>query len=382
LDNAASSQKPQVVIDALVDYYSNHNANVHRGLHTLSEEATEMYERARASVARFINASSPEEVAFTKGATESLNRVAFTWGLANLHAGDVILVTDAEHHSNLIPWQLVAKKTGAVLAFLKTDEHGELDTAQVKLKLTSKVKLVSLAHASNMLGTIFPVKGIAKLAHSVGAVVCVDGAQAIPHVKVDVQSLGVDFYAFSGHKMLGPTGIGVLWVRRELLANLEPYEYGGGMIDDVSYTSATYAQPPEKFEAGTPPIAEAVGLKSAIEYLEKVGMDNIQAHEIELNTYALEKLNAIEGVTIYGPKDPEKRTGLVSFTVTGIHAHDVASVMNTLGVAVRSGHHCTMPLHKKLGIPASVRASYYLYNTKADIDKLVEGILKAKELLS
>lgn len=382
LDNAATSQKPQAVIDALVDYYTNHNANVHRGLHTLSEEATQLYEDAREAVAHFINANLPAEIAFTKGTTESLNRVAMQWGMSNLKKGDVILTTDAEHHSNLIPWQIVAKKTGATLEFLTVNENGELDMAQAKSKITTNVKLVALTHASNMLGTIFPVKGIAKLAHEVGALVCVDGAQAIPHLLVDVQSLGVDFYAFSGHKMLAPTGIGVLWVRREILEKLTPYEYGGGMIDVVDYQTATYAEAPEKFEAGTPNIAGAIGLMAAIKYLQTIGVENIRAHEIALNTYALKKLGELPEVKIYGPKEADHRTGLVSFTVGKIHAHDVASVLNSVGVAVRSGHHCTMPLHKKLSIPASTRASYYLYNTIEDIDQLVLGIKKALEILA
>jgi cysteine desulfurase / selenocysteine lyase len=382
LDNAATAQKPQAVIDALVDYYSNHNANVHRGLHTLSEEATEMYEEARKAVADFIGAAHPEEIIFTKGATESLNRVAIGWALKNLKKDDEIVVTDFEHHSNLIPWQEEARMIGAKVIVLDSDKNGEISLDDLKQKLSGgKVKLVAIAHASNVLGTILPVKEISKLAHEHGALVCVDGAQAIPHLKVNVQSLGCDFYAFSGHKMLGPMGIGILWARKDLLEQMEPYEFGGGMIDVVSYTDATWAQMPEKFEAGTPGVADAIGLHAAIDYLKTIGMENIRQHEIDLNKYALEKLGDIKQVHILGPLDPQKRTGLVTFWVDKVHAHDVASVLNSMGVAVRSGHHCTMPLHKKLGLAATTRASYYLYNTKEDIDKLVEGVNKAIKIL-
>jgi cysteine desulfurase / selenocysteine lyase len=381
LDNAATSQKPKVVIDALVDYYSNHNANVHRGLHTLSEEASEMYENARKSVADFIGGKE-DEVIFTKGATESLNRVAISWGLKNLKQGDVILLTDFEHHSNLIPWVEETRIVGATVDYLDSDEKGQISLEQLKSKLsTGKVKMVAITQASNVLGTILPIKEISELAHSYGALVSVDGAQAIPHLKINVSSLNCDFYSFSGHKMLGPTGIGVLWGKKEHLEKLEPYEYGGGMIDIVGYQDATYAEIPGKFEAGTPNISGAIGLAMAINYLDTIGMDVIRDHEVKLNRYAIDKLTEVQGVTILGPKDPYARTGLVSFTVEGIHSHDIAAVLNSDGVAVRSGHHCTMPYHKKHNIAASTRASWYLYNTLNDIDSLVEGIKKAQKIL-
>ncbi len=381
LDNAATSQKPTAVIEALVDYYTNHNANVHRGVHTLSEEATEMYEHARKTVADFIGAGHVEEVIFTKGATESLNRVAFEWALENVKAGDEILVSRAEHHSNLVPWQIVCKRNNAELKFLELTESGELTLEEIKEKINSKTKMVGITHASNVLGTIMPIKEISKIAHEVGAVVCVDGAQAIPHLKINVQSLGCDFYCFSGHKMLGPTGIGVLWGRKDLLEKMEPYEYGGGMIDVVTYQESTWAALPEKFEAGTPNVAGAIGLAAACDYLKKIGMDEIREHEVELNKYALQKLSEIPNLKIMGPLDPEKRTGLVSFYLDKIHSHDIAAVLNNTGVAVRSGHHCNMPLHKQMNVAASTRASYYLYNSTEDIDKMVEGIKSAVKIL-
>lgn len=381
LDNAATSQKPFAVIDAISEYYTSHNANVHRGLHSLSEEATALFENSRRTIAHFIGAQKVEEIIFTKGTTESLNRVAFEWALPNLNKDDVILITDSEHHSNLVPWQIVSERTGCKLDFIKTTDSGDFDFEDFKNKLTPSVKLVSVAHASNVLGTIFPVKEISKEAHKLGALVCVDGAQAVPHLEVNVQNLGCDFYAFSGHKMLGPMGIGVLWTRSEILSKLEPYEYGGGMIDDVGLHTSTWAEIPEKFEAGTPNVEGAVGLAAAVKYLENYGMDKVRRHEISITEYALTQLLRLPYVQIIGPLDPQKRTGLVSFTLGSIHAHDVAAVLNSLGVAVRSGHHCTMPLHKRLGIPASTRASWYIYNTNSDIDVLVEGIKKAKSIL-
>jgi cysteine desulfurase/selenocysteine lyase len=381
LDNAATSQKPKQVIDAIVDYYENHNANVHRGIHTLSEEATQMYEDARKKIARFIGAKYPEEITFTKGTTESLNRINYEWGVENLKKGDVILVTEAEHHSNLIPWQVLAQITGAKLDFIEVDESGEISLEDFEGKLNNNVKLVAVFHASNVLGTILPVKRICEMVKKAGALVSFDGAQAVPHMKVDVQSIGCDFYSFSGHKMLGPMGTGVLWVRRELAEKMEPYEYGGGMIDTVKFDSATWADLPEKFEAGTPNVAGAVGLAAAVDYLEEVGMDEIRSHEIELNKYALEKLQKIKGIKIFGPLDPEKRAGLVAFDIEGVHGHDIAAILNSEGIAVRSGHHCAMPFHKKMGVSATTRASYYLYNTKEDLDKLIEGIKKARKIL-
>lgn len=380
LDNGATTQKPNMVIDSIVDFYKNHNANVHRGIHTLSEEATDLYESARKVVANFINAK-PEEIIFTKGSTESLNRVASTWCITNLKKGDVMLTTIAEHHSNIVTWQQVAKRTGAKLDFIRVTEGGELDISDLKEKMNDKVKFIAISHASNVLGTIFPVREVCKIAEKYNCVVSVDGAQGVPHLPTNVKSLGCDFYSFSGHKMLGPTGIGVLWIKEDILKNLSPYEFGGGMINKVDSIDATWAEIPERFEAGTPNICGAIGLASAINYLNNLGMDDVRKHEIEITKYALEEMERIDGLKILGPMDVDKRTGLISFTVGNLHGHDIAAVLNTKGIAVRSGHHCTMPLHKKMGIPASVRASFYVYNTKEDIDKLVNGIKYAIKIL-
>lgn len=382
LDNAATSQKPKQVIEAIVDFYENYNANVHRGIHTLSEEASEMYENARSTVAHFIGAVYPEEIVFTRGATESLNMVAFSWGNKNLKKGGKILLTFFEHHSNLVPWQIVAKNTGAELVYLKTGPDGEIDMTEYVKKLTPEVKIVCLAHASNVFGTVLDIKEMSKKAHAAGALVCVDGAQATPHLPVSVQSLGCDFYAFSAHKMLGPMGIGVLYVKKNLMENMVPCQFGGGMISEVTLESAKWAPLPEKFEAGTPDVAGAIGLAAAIKYLEKIGMEEVRKHETDLNKYTYEQFQKIEGIKIIGPKDPEKKTGLISFYSEKVHAHDIASVLNSSGIAVRSGHHCAMPLHTELGIPATVRASYYIYNDRSDIDKLVEGVNKALKMLS
>ncbi len=382
LDNAATSQKPVQVVEAVKDFYLEHNANVHRGIHTLSEEASVIYDGARKKVAHFINSIYPEEIIFTHGSTESLNMVAFSWGVPNLKKSDKILLTGFEHHSNLIPWQIVAKNTGAELKFVKTAPNGTVEMSEFKNALTSDVRLVCVAHASNVLGTILDIREISKLAHAVGALVCVDGAQAVPHMSVNIQSLGCDFYAFSGHKMLAPMGIGVLYVKKGVMGQMIPSQFGGGMIKEVSLTEASWAEAPEKFEAGTPDVGGAVGLAAAIDYLLAIGMDKVREHEIELNKYAIEKLTSIEGIKIIGPSDPEKRTGLVSFYSEKVHAHDIASVLNSSGVAVRSGHHCAMPLHKEMGLPATVRASYYIYNDLSDIDKLAEGVEKALKILS
>ncbi|GIW69357.1 MAG: cysteine desulfurase [Patescibacteria group bacterium] len=382
LDNAATSQKPVQVIEAIKDFYENHNANVHRGIHTLSEEASDMYEDARAVVAAFLGAAHPEEIVFTRGATESLNMAAFSWGNKNLKKGDKILLTVFEHHSNLVPWQIVAKNTGAELMYIKTGAQGEIDMAEYEKNLSPEVKIVCIAHASNVFGTVLDIKEMTRKAHAVGAVVCVDGAQSAPHIPVNVQSLGCDFYAFSAHKMLGPMGVGVLYTKKNLMENMIPCQFGGGMISEVSHKSAEWASPPEKFEAGTPDVAGAIGLSAAVKYLEKIGMEEVRKHEVELNKYTIEKLQSVEGIKIIGPKDPVKRTGLVSFYSEKVHAHDIASVLNSSGVAVRSGHHCAMPLHTELGIAATVRASYYIYNDHSDIDKLVEGVKKALKMLS
>lgn len=381
LDNAATTQKPKQVLEAIIDFYSNYNANVHRGIHTLSEEATHLYEQARKNIADFIGAPNWEEVVFTKGTTEALNRIASEWALKSLNEGDEILLTRAEHHSNLVPWQIVSQKTGAVIKFLEFNEQGEISRNEINEKINSRTKFVSVTHASNVLGSIFPVREIAKKAKEFGAIVAVDGAQAVPHMGVNVQTLGCDFYVFSGHKMLGPMGIGVLWGRKELLSKLDPYEYGGGMINTVTYEKSDWAQLPEKFEAGTPNVSGAIGVSAACDYLKKLGMENVRNHDIELNKYAIQKLSEIEDLSIMGPLDAEKRTGLVSFYIKNVHAHDVASVLNSTGVAVRSGHHCTMPMHTQMGISASTRASFYIYNTLEDIDLLVEGVKKAIKIL-
>lgn len=381
LDSAATSQKPQYVIDAIVDYYKMHNANVHRGIHGLSEEATSMYEQAREKVAKFINATSNEEIIFTRGTTDSLNFIASTLGADVVNEGDTILLTEMEHHSNLVPWQQLATKKNAKLDYVQVTETGEVDFADFEKKMVAGVKIVAFTHASNVAGTIFPIKEISKIAHQHGAFVVIDGAQAVPHMPVNVQTLGCDAYAFSGHKMLGPTGTGVLWVKREILAKLVPYQFGGGMIENVELTSSTWAEVPSRFEAGTPNIEGVIGLGAAIDYLTKIGMENIKNHEVSLAKYAIENLQKIEGLKIFGPLDPQKRTGLVSFYIDGLHPHDIAAVLNNEGIAVRSGHHCAHPLHRKLNVTSSVRASFYLYNNEADVDKLVAGLNKAKQLL-
>ncbi len=378
LDNAATSQKPQAVINALVDYYSNHNANVHRGVHTLSEEASQMYEDARVKVARFINARFPEEIIFTRGTTESINLVAYSWGPENVKSEHEIAYSILEHHSNMVPWQVLSQRTGAKIKLLDIDKEGFIQDKNV---LSSKTKVVAVSHASNVLGTIQNIKSLAKKVHEVGALILVDGAQAVPHIKVDVQSLDCDFYAFSGHKMLGPTGIGVLYVKKEILDTMVPYQTGGGMIKEVFSDNATYAGAPSKFEAGTPHIAGAVGLAAAVDYLGLVGLENIREHEIKLSNYAMETLGAIEGLEFYGPTSGEKKSGVFSFIVKGLHPHDIASVLDTEGVAIRSGHHCAMPLHQKYDIPATARASFYLYNDFEDIDILANGIKKAIRIL-
>jgi len=381
-DNAATSQKPKQVIKAVSNYYEKHNANVHRGIHTLSEEASELYENARKNVSTFLGAPRPKELIFTSGSTESLNLIAFGWGLKNLEKGDVILVSDAEHHSNLVPWQEVAQKTGAKLELFSASQAVDGDILPfLKEKMSDRVKIISLPHASNVTGVIVDIKAVVKEAKKVGALVCVDGAQAAPHLKVDVKSLGCDFYAISAHKMLGPTGVGALWAKEELLESMDPIMFGGGMIMEVYEQESNWASVPEKFESGTPNVAGAVGFSAAIDYLNEVGMNEIRQHEVELNEYALKKLQEIKSLSTIGPTEPAKRTGLVSFVIKDIHAHDLAAILDTKGVAVRSGHHCAMLLHSKLKISASTRASYYLYNTKKDIDVLVNGLKEAIKIL-
>jgi cysteine desulfurase/selenocysteine lyase len=382
LDSSATSQKPIQVIETLEKYYKEINSNVHRGVHTLGTRATDAYEGAREKVRKFINAKSTQEVIFTRGTTTSLNWIASSYAMENVKAGDEICITVMEHHSNIIPWQQVAKRTGATLKYFPLQEDGTLSLEDVRATITSNTKIVSVTHVSNVLGTINPIKEIAKIAHENGAIMVVDEAQGAPHLKIDVQDLDVDFIGFSGHKMCGPTGIGILYGKKSLLENMEPVEFGGEMIDFVELYDSTWKELPWKFEGGTPTIAGAIGLGAAIDFLNEVGLDNIAEHEHRLSIYALDKLSAIEGVTIYGPKDPIQRSGLVTFNIEDVHPHDVATVLDAEGIAVRAGHHCAQPLMKWLKASATARASYYLYNTEEDIDRLVEGLVKTKEYFS
>ena len=377
LDNAATTQKPTQVLEAIAAYYAKDNANVHRGVHTLAERATAAYEAARERVRSFIHAASTKEVLFTRGTTTGLNWVA-RYAESVLQPGDEVLISVMEHHSNTIPWQEACKKTGArlIYAYLK---DGMLDLADFRSKLTEKTRFVALAHVSNVLGVVNPIKEIAELVHQANALLVVDGAQSVPHMKIDVQDLDVDFFAFSGHKMLGPTGIGVLYGKEELLEQMSPVEFGGEMIDFVYEQEATWKELPWKFEAGTPNIAGAIGLAVAIDYLDKIGMETVYQYEQELIAYVFPKLQAVEGLTIYGSEDLTQRSGVISFNLAGLHPHDVATALDYEGVAVRAGHHCAQPLLSYLGVPATVRASFYLYNTKADCDKLVEALQKTKE---
>ena len=380
LDNAATTQKPLKVLAAIKDYYENDNANVHRGVHTLAERATEKYEAAREKVRQFINAKSTKEVLFTRGTTTSINWVAQFAGQI-LKAGDEIVISIMEHHSNIVPWQEVAKKTGAILKFVYLKD-GQLDMDDLRKKITNQTKFVSIAHVSNVLGTINPVEEITKIAHEHGAYMAVDGAQSTPHMAIDLQKMDVDFFALSGHKMMGPTGIGVLYGKEELLNQFEPVEFGGEMIDFVYESHSTWTELPWKFEAGTPNIAGAIALGAAIDYIQELGIDQIHQHEIELIDYLMPKLQEIEGLKIYGPKDNVKRGGLIAFNIEGLHPHDVATALDMEGVAVRAGHHCAQPLLNYLETPATARASFYLYNTKADCDKLVEALKKTKEFFN
>ncbi len=378
LDSAASSQKPQAVIDALVHYYTHDNANIHRGVYELATRATDAFEGARVKVARFINAAEPAEVIWTRNATEAINLVSFTWGLENLGPGDVILTTELEHHSNLVPWQLLAAKTGATLRYIAVDADGMHELGDLDEKLRD-VKLLAFSEVSNTLGTIAPTQMLIDAAHAVGAIVLVDGSQSVPHMKVDVRASGVDFFVASGHKMCGPTGIGFLYGKRALLEAMPPFLTGGDMIREVGYAKTSFNELPWKFEAGTSNIADAIGLGAAVDYLENVGMDWITAHERALTAYALDALEPFvaRGLAIYGPKDRAHRSGVISFNFADIHAHDMASILDTEGVCVRAGHHCTMPLMDKMGWPATARASFYLYNTEEDVDQLVVGLEKA-----
>ncbi|CAN7220239.1 cysteine desulfurase [Rossellomorea sp. LjRoot5] len=382
LDSAATSQKPVSVIEAVNDYYRGYNSNVHRGVHTLGTRATDGYEGAREKVRNFINASSTQEVIFTRGTTTAINTVAASYGRANLTEGDEIVITHMEHHSNIIPWQQLAKETGAALKYVPLQEDGTITIEDVRATVTSQTKIVSIMMVSNVLGTMNPIKEITRVAHENGAVMVVDGAQAAPHMKVDVQDLDCDFFAFSGHKMVGPTGIGVLYGKKKHLNKMEPVEFGGEMIDFVGLQESTWKELPWKFEGGTPIIAGAIGLGAAIDFLEEVGLHNIEEHEHKLAAYALEKMNEVEGMKIFGPSDPGKRAGLVTFNIDDVHPHDVATVLDAEGIAVRAGHHCAQPLMKWLNVSATARASFYLYNTEEDIDKLVAGLVKTKEFFS
>ncbi|MDQ0206640.1 cysteine desulfurase [Alkalicoccobacillus murimartini] len=376
LDSSATSQKPYTVIEKLDDYYRRYNSNVHRGVHTLGTMATDEYEGAREKVRSFLGAKTTQEVIFTRGTTTAINMVASSYGKANLAEGDEIVITPMEHHSNIIPWQQVAKSTGATLKYLSLLEDGTIDMAEAETIITSNTKIVSVMQVSNVLGTINPIKELTQLAHKNGAVMVVDGAQSAPHIKIDVQDLDCDFFAFSGHKLGGPTGIGVLYGKKHLLENMEPFEFGGEMIDFVGLYESTWKELPWKFEGGTPIIAGAIGLGAAIDFINDLGFDAIEQHEQELVTYSFERLTEIEGLTIFGPK---KRAGVVTFQLDDIHPHDVATVLDAEGIAVRAGHHCAQLLMKWLNVTATARASYYVYNTEEDIDALKDGLVKTKE---
>ncbi|TYU46859.1 cysteine desulfurase [Listeria monocytogenes] len=379
LDNAATSQKPKQVIEALTHYYEFDNANVHRGVHTLAARATDAYESARGKVAKFIHAREVAEIIFTRGTTSAINLVVDSYAEANIEASDEIVISYLEHHSNLIPWQQLAKRKGAVLKYIELEKDGTISVEQAKKMIGEKTKIIALTHVSNVLGTITPIKEIAAIAHQFGAVILVDGAQAVPHMEVDVVDLDADFYAFSGHKMMAPTGIGALYGKRELLDAMEPTEFGGEMIDFVELYDSTWKELPWKFEAGTPIIGGAIALGAAIDYLAEVGLANIHAHEQALASYAIEEMSKIEGITIYGPKDASKRCGLVTFNLEGAHPHDIATILDEDGIAIRAGHHCAQPLMKWLDVSSTARASFYIYNTKEEIDALIDGLKLTKE---
>jgi cysteine desulfurase/selenocysteine lyase len=379
LDSAATSQKPIQVISAMDDYYKRTNANIHRGIHVLAEEATADYEAARGKIARFINAGNDREVIYTRNTTESINLVAYSWGRKNLTEGDLVVLTEMEHHSNLVPWQMLVAEIGFRIEYIPVSKEGLLDLETYQALLDQKPKLVGFTHMSNVLGTINPAKDMIVQAHQAGALVMIDGAQAVPHFPVDVQDLDADFYAFSSHKMCGPTGIGILYGKQSLLEEMPPFIGGGDMIKRVSFDGFTPNSLPHKFEAGTPAIAEAVGFGAAVDYLSKVGMEAVQAHEHRLTEYAIERLEEVPSVWVFGPPANQKG-GVAAFTMEGIHPHDVSQIVDAEGIAVRAGHHCAMPLHEKFDIPATARASFYLYNTRAEIDKLVESLYKVKQI--
>ncbi len=380
LDNAATSQKPQYVLDALAAYYEHDNANVHRGIHELSRRATVAFEGAREKLAKFIGAADSAELVWTRGTTEAINLVASSWGMDTLGEGDEILLSALEHHSNIIPWQLVAHRTGARLRYIEMDEQGRLILDGLPELLTDRTRMVAVSHISNALGTVNPIREIADRAKQVGALVLVDGAQAVPHRRVDVQELGCDFYAFSGHKMCGPTGSGGLWARRSLLESMPPYQGGGEMIRTVGREESTWAEIPHKFEAGTPNIAGAIALGAAADFLDEVGFDAIAEHERELLSYALERLDDLGGITVYGPTDLDERSGVISFTMGDAHPHDISTILDSRGIAIRAGHHCAQLVMQHFGISATARASFYLYNSTDDVDRLVEGLTSVQEI--
>lgn len=379
-DNAATSQKPQEVIDALVDYYSNYNANIHRGIHTLAEEATTAFEACRTTVKEFINADSSDEIIFTRGTTESINLVAYTWARKNINEGDEIIISGMEHHSNIVPWQIVCEEKNAKLKVIPVSDEGEIDLEDFKNLLSSKTKLVSIVHASNSLGTINPVKQMAQMAHEIGALILVDGAQSAVHLNIDVQDLDCDFFAFSGHKVYGPTGIGILYGKGAILEAMPVFLGGGEMIKEVTFEKSTYNDLPYKFEAGTPNIADTIAMKTALDFVKKIGKKSAAAYELELLEYATEKLQAIPNLKIIGRA--KKKVSLVSFVIDGIHPQDIGILLDNQGVAVRTGHHCTQPLMKRFGIPGTVRASFAMYNTFEEIDHFVNALKKAIKMLS
>jgi cysteine desulfurase/selenocysteine lyase len=382
LDSAASSQRPRQVIDCIEDYYRRYHANVHRGVYRLSEEATFAYERARGKVAHFIGSTNPRELIFTRNATEAINLVAYAWGTANVREGDRILLSVMEHHSNIVPWQMLAQRVGAKLDYLQIDDEGRLVLDNLDSLLTERTKMVAVTHQSNVLGTINPIKTLAERAHAVGALILIDGAQGVPHMPVNVQELGIDFLALSGHKMCGPTGSGALWGRFELLDAMPPFLGGGSMIKVVDCDSSTYADVPVRFEAGTPAIAECIALGEAVDYLNTIGMETIAHYEHKLTSYALERMAEVPGLRVYGPHTMEERGGIIAFAMEGIHPHDIASILDSEGIAVRAGHHCTQPLHKVLNVAATTRASFYLYNIPEEVDRLVAGLQKAQQMFA
>jgi cysteine desulfurase/selenocysteine lyase len=377
LDNASTTQKPHSVIDSITDFYTNYNSNIHRAVYQLAEEATELYEQSREKIANFINVS-PEEIVFTRNTTESINLIAHSWARSNLKKDDGIVITELEHHSNIVPWQILCQEIGTRLEYVGIDENGFLDLEHmIELISSKKVKLVSLSHMSNVLGTIVPIERIIKVAHEHGIPVIVDGAQSVPHMPVNVKNMDCDFLVFSAHKMLGPTGVGVLYAKKEFLEKMRPFLGGGDMIKEVFKFHTNYNEVPYKFEAGTPNIADVVGFGVAIDYLEKIGMENIRRHEISLTEYALESILSLKYVTVYGPRDPKYRGGVISFNIADIHPHDLATIMNDHGIAIRSGHHCAQVLMQRLNVPATSRASFYIYNTKEEIDRFVNAIKEA-----